>query len=107
MRCQCFTTELECLFDGHEETRYIGHININDFLQQIREQEVDKKYNVGLNVQPQDPFLCFSSQPASHSHAPVKTAFVSNQSEAPSSSCQSFINNGTSPIPTSSSQAQP
>ncbi|KAD2805416.1 hypothetical protein E3N88_38793 [Mikania micrantha] len=81
----------------------MAHMDINDFIQKLKEQEIENKWKAKRVVQVQDPSLYYSTPTVDKSttHAPLKTAFVSKTSEAPSAAQMHF-----SPSSSSSSQQE-
>ena len=65
-----------------EEGSTLDTININDFMQKLREKEVQNKYRAKRTSTAQDPDLycsgTSSSSASASNHAPLQTAFVSS-----------------------------
>ena len=70
-----------------KQNQMLTHMDINDFIQKLKEQEIENKWKAKRVAQVQDPSLYYSTPTVEKSttHTPLKTAFVTQTSEAPSS----------------------
>ncbi|KAL8198137.1 hypothetical protein R6Q57_030047 [Mikania cordata] len=71
-----------------KQNEMMANMDINDFIQKLKEQEIENKWKAKRVAQVQDPSLYYSTPTVekASSHAPLKTAFVSQTTEAPVSS---------------------
>ncbi|KAD2392849.1 hypothetical protein E3N88_39826 [Mikania micrantha] len=76
-----------------KQNEMMAHMDINDFIQKLKEQEIENKWKAKRVAQVQDPSLYYSTPTVekASSHAPLKTAFLSQTTEAPSSAQIHFI----------------
>ncbi|KAD4385807.1 hypothetical protein E3N88_25976 [Mikania micrantha] len=81
-----------------KQNQMMAHMDINDFIQKLKEQEIENKWKAKRVVQVQDPSLYYSTPTVDKSttHAPLKTAFVSKTSEAPSAAQMHFSQSSSS-----------
>ncbi|KAI3801964.1 hypothetical protein L1987_30084 [Smallanthus sonchifolius] len=79
-KVQCMADALPPKWDSFlmvlKQNKTLETIDINEFLQKLREQEVMNKWKLKRGVQAQDPSLYYST--STQQNAPLQTAFVSN-----------------------------
>ena len=110
-KVQCLADALPPKWDSFlmilKQNNTFATIDINDFLQKLREQEVENRWKAKRGVQVQDPSLYYSTSTPSPSSAPLQTAYVSNSSNLSSntsSSAPTYAPSQSQPTATSSSQ---
>ncbi|KAI3724984.1 hypothetical protein L1987_64754 [Smallanthus sonchifolius] len=86
-KVQCMADALPPKWDSLlmvlKQNNTLGTIDINEFLQKLREQEVLNKWKLKRGVQTQDPSLYYST--STQQNVPLQTAFVSNMSNVSAS----------------------
>ncbi|KAI3786627.1 hypothetical protein L1987_40450 [Smallanthus sonchifolius] len=86
-KVQCMADALPPKWDSFlmvlKQNNTLETIDINEFLQKLREQEVMNKWKLKRGVQAQDPSLYYST--STQQNAPLQTAFVSNMSNVSAS----------------------
>ncbi|KAI3814375.1 hypothetical protein L1987_19128 [Smallanthus sonchifolius] len=86
-KVQCLADALPPKWDSFlmvlKQNNTLETIDINEFLQKLREQEVMNKWKLKRGVQAQDPSLYYST--STQQNAPLQTAFVSNTSNVSAS----------------------
>ncbi|KAI3686897.1 hypothetical protein L1987_80586 [Smallanthus sonchifolius] len=96
-KVQCMADALPPKWDSFlmvlKQNNTLETIDINEFLQKLREQEVMNKWKLKRGVQTQDPSLYYST--STQQNAPLQTAFVSNMSNV--SASQSSIAHASVP----------
>ncbi|KAD5318304.1 hypothetical protein E3N88_18250 [Mikania micrantha] len=81
-----------------KQNEMMAHMDINDFILKLKEQEIENKWKAKRVAQVEDPSLYYSTLTVekASSHAPLKTAFLSQTTETPSSTQIHFSQSSSS-----------